>query len=378
MDVKVLAEAQKRGHEQVAFFNYPRVGLKAIIAVHNTALGPALGGCRMRMYENETQALDDVMRLSEGMTYKSSIAGLDLGGGKSVLIADPKMSEGRREFFLKFAECLNNMNGRYITAEDMGTSVADVMVMREITKYAAGFALDKGGSGDPSPWTARGVFQATLAACERRYGSKDLKGKHVTVQGVGHVGMYLVELLKEAGAKITVCDTSEAALKEAKDRFGVNVVSTDAIYDVDAQIYSPCAVGQTVNPETIKRLRCEIICGAANNQLLDSSLYASINERKMMYCPDFVVNSGGVISVGGEYIPGGWKKDWVTQKVMNIFNTTHRVLEESERRKKFPEVVAVELAKERVKEAEERKLASASGASCSASKSSMSACSAAH
>ncbi len=377
MDVKVLAEAQKRGHEQVAFFHYPRVGLKAIVAIHNTALGPALGGCRMRMYENESQAIDDVMRLSEGMTYKSSIAGLDLGGGKSVLIADPKMSAGRREFFLKFGECLNNLNGRYITAEDMGTSVADVMVMREITKYAAGYALDKGGSGDPSPWTARGVFQATLAACERRYGSKELKGKHVTVQGVGHVGMYLVELLKQAGAAITVCDTSEAACKEAKEKYGVNVVSTDAIYDVDAQIYSPCAIGQTVNPDTIKRLRCDIICGAANNQLLDSSLYTTINERKMMYCPDFVVNSGGVISVGGEYIPGGWNKQWVTDKVMNIFNTTHRVLEESEKRKKFPEVVAIELAKERVQEAENRKAAAACG-SCTTGKSSMSMSAAAH
>lgn len=368
MNVQVLAEAQKRGHEQVVFFNYPNVGLRAIVAIHNTVLGPALGGCRLRMYENESQALDDVMRLSEGMTYKSSLAGLDLGGGKSVLVADPKMTAGRREMFLKFAECLNNLNGRYITAEDMGTSVADVMIMREISKFAAGFAQDKGGSGDPSPFTARGVFQAMLAACERRYGSKDLKGKHVTVQGVGHVGLFLVEMLKEAGAKITVCDTNEAALREAKDKFGVTVVSTDAIYDVDAQIYSPCAIGQTVNPQTIGRLKCDIICGGANNQLLDSSMYAPITERKMIYCPDFVVNAGGVISVGAEYNQGGWNRTWVTQKVMNIFNTTLRVLDESDRRKRFPEVVAVELAKERIKETEERRAgARASGAACSKS-----------
>ncbi|MBX7145323.1 MAG: leucine dehydrogenase [Oligoflexia bacterium] len=369
MNVQVLAEAQKRGHEQVVFFNYPNVGLRAIVAIHNTVLGPALGGCRLRMYENESQALDDVMRLSEGMTYKSSLAGLDLGGGKSVLIADPKMSAGRREMFLKFAECLNNLNGRYITAEDMGTSVADVMIMREISKFAAGFAQDKGGSGDPSPFTARGVFQAMLAACERRYGSKDLKGRHVSVQGVGHVGMFLVEMLKEAGAKISVCDTNEAALREAKDKFGVNVVSTDAIYDLDAQIYSPCAIGQTVNPQTIGRLKCEIICGGANNQLLDSSMYAPITERKMTYCPDFVVNAGGVISVGGEYNQGGWNRTWVTQKVMNIFNTTLRVLDESDRRKRFPEVVAVELAKERIKEAEERRASVRATASCGSSKS---------
>lgn len=356
MDTKVLSEAQKRGHEQVCFFHYPQVGLKAIVAIHNTVLGPALGGCRMRVYENESQAIDDVMRLSEGMTYKSSLAGLDLGGGKSVLIADPAMAQGRRDLFLKFGECLNNLAGRYITAEDMGTSVADVMTMREVTKFAAGFALDKGGSGDPSPWTAKGVFQAMLAACERRYGSKDLKGKTVSVQGTGHVGMYLIELLKEAGAKIYACDTNEAALKVAKDKFGVEVVSTDAIYDVNAQIYSPSAIGQTVNPQTIKRLKCEIIVGAANNQLLDSSLYQMINDKKITYCPDFLVNAGGVISVGGEYIPGGWNKAWVTQKVMNIYNTTHKVLEQSERRNKFPEIVAVELAKERIKETEARRM----------------------
>lgn len=357
MDVHVLSEAQKRGHEQVVFFHYPRVGLKAIVAIHNTALGPALGGCRMRMYENESQAIDDVMRLSEGMTYKSSMAGLDLGGGKSILFADPSMSEGRREMFLQFAECLNHLNGRYITAEDMGTSVEDVMVMRELTKFAAGFSTDKGGGGDPSPWTARGVFQAIQAACERRFGSKDLKGKTVTVQGVGHVGMYLVEFLKEAGAKCVVCDTNENSLRAAKEKFGVEVVSTDAIYDVKCEIYAPCAVGQTVNPQTIKRLKCDIIAGAANNQLLDSSLYASIEEKNILYCPDFVVNAGGVISVGGEYNEGGWNRNWVMQKVSAIYNTTHRVLDESERRKKFPEVVAVELAKERVKDAEERKLA---------------------
>lgn len=367
MDIKVLSEAQKRGHEQICYFHYPQVGLKAIVAIHNTVLGPALGGCRMRLYENESQALDDVMRLSEGMTYKSSLAGLDLGGGKSVLIVDPALSKGRREVFLKFAECLNNLAGRYITAEDMGTSVADVMTMREVTKYAAGFAVDKGGGGDPSPWTAKGVFQAMLAACERRYGSKDLKGKSVSVQGTGHVGMFLIEMLHEAGAKIFACDTNEAALKSAKEKFGVEVVSTDAIYDVNAQIYSPSAIGQTVNPQTIKRLKCDIIVGAANNQLLDSSLYQMINDRKMTYCPDFLVNAGGVISVGGEYIKGGWNKAWVTQKVMNIYNTTHKVLEESERRNKFPEVVAVELAKERIKETEERRSAvkGSSSAQCS-------------
>jgi len=357
MEYKLIAEAERRGHEQVVVFNYPRVGLKAIVAIHNTVLGPALGGCRMRLYQDEGQALDDALRLSEGMTYKSSMAGLDLGGGKSVLVADPSMSQGRREMFQQFAHCLNYLGGRYITAEDMGTSVEDVMVMREITKFAAGFAVEQGGGGDPSPWTARGVFNGIIAACERRYGSGELKGKHVTVQGAGHVGMYLVKMLKDAGARVTVSDTVESRVRTARDKYGVEVVSSEAIYDVACDIYAPCAVGQTVNPNTIGRLTCDIIAGAANNVLLDASLYEPIRQKNIMYCPDFVINSGGVISVGAEYIPGGWSESWVTNKIKNIATSIHRVLDESERRGKFPEVVAVELAKERIKAAEESRKA---------------------
>lgn len=359
MERKVLAEAEKRGHEQVCYFHYPQVGLKAIVAIHNTVLGPSLGGCRMRLYEEEGQALEDAMRLSEGMTYKSSIAGLDLGGGKSCIIADPAMKEGRRELFEKFAQCLNALNGRYITAEDMGTGVEDVMVMRTISKFAAGFARDKGGSGDPSPWTARGVFNSIVAACERRYDSKDLTGKRVTLQGVGHVGMYLVEMLRKAGATVLVSDVNQGSLEKARSSFGAEVVAQDAIYESDCDIYAPCAIGQTVNPDTLKRLKCAIICGAANNQLLDSSCYKIIEDRKILYCPDFVVNSGGVISVGGEYIPGGWNEVWVTEKVKGIYHTIHRVLDESEKRRKFPEIVAVELAKERIKNKEEKDKAQA-------------------
>ena len=355
MAVQPFSEIERRGHEQVVFFHYPQVGLKAIVGIHNTVLGPALGGCRLRLYENESQALDDALRLSEGMTYKSSLAGLDLGGGKSCLIADPAMKEGRREMFLKFAECLNNLGGRYITAEDMGTSVADVMIMREITKFAAGFAREQGGGGDPSPWTARGVFQAMLAGAERKFGSKNLTGRTVTVQGVGHVGMYLVEHLKKAGAKVVVTDTQAALCERAKSEYGVEVVALDKIYDVPADIFSPCAVGQTVNPETLKRLKCSVIAGAANNQLINPSVYATIEEKGMMYLPDFAINSGGVISVGGEYVSGGWKESWVANKVDAIYQTTLRIIDESEKRKKFTEVVALELAKERIAETEAKK-----------------------
>lgn len=358
MSKGVLQQSEMRGHEQIVFFSYPQVGLRAIVGIHNTVLGPALGGCRMRVYTDEAQAIEDVLRLSEGMTYKSSLAGLNLGGGKSVIVADPSISgEERRKLFLKFGDCLNHLGGRYITAEDMGTGVADVMTMREITRYAAGFALENGGGGDPSPWTALGVFNSILAASEQAFGSKDLTGKRIALQGVGHVGMYLLGHLTKAGCKVTVCDTNPVALNTAKQEYGAAVVDLDAIYDVDCDIYSPNAVGQTVSAATLARLKCKIICGGANNQLTDPSVYSIIDSKNMVYCPDFVVNAGGVISVGAEYNDGGWKESWVKERVERINTTIKTVLTESVKRKKFPEVVALELAKERIKAEEERKAA---------------------
>lgn len=353
MESKVVSEIEKRGHEQLAVFNYPRVGLKAIVAIHNTVLGPALGGCRMRVYDNEAAAIEDALRLAEGMTYKSSLAGLDLGGGKSVLVADPMLKEGRRELFLQFGQCLNHLAGRYITAEDMGTSVADVMVMREVTRYAAGFSVEKGGGGDPSPWTAKGVFNGIKAALTKKFGNADLSKRAVTVQGCGHVGIYLIEHLVKAGAKVIVSDTQPARIEDAK-RFGVSVVESDAIYDQECDVYAPSAIGQTVNPSTIGRLKCSIIAGAANNVLVDSSMYDGLAKKGILYCPDFAINSGGVISVGAEYSPGGWNQSWVADKVERIGSTIERILNESEKRGKASEVVALELAKERIAAAEEK------------------------
>lgn len=354
--MEVFSQIEKRGHEEVAFFHYPQVGLKAIVAIHNTALGPSLGGLRIRLYDDESKALDDALRLSEGMTYKSSVAGLDLGGGKACIIADPAMRTGRREMLAQFGRCLNDLNGRYITAEDMGSSVEDMAVIREATKFVAGLAPEKGGSGDPSPWTAHGVFEGMLAAAQREFGSPDLKAKHIAVQGVGHVGIVLVGLLKKAGAIVTVCDTVEETLQAAKRQYDVTVVSPNAIYDVDCNIYAPCAAGQTVNEDTIKRLKCKIIAGAANNQLAHAELYGALQSKGITYCPDFVVNAGGIISVGCEYVEHGWNRAWVEQKVKNIGVTTGKVLDESKRSGKFTEVVAMELAKERIRAKQERKL----------------------
>ncbi len=355
MSQSVLQHCSARGHEQVAFFNYPDVGLKLIVGIHDTTLGPALGGCRMRAYDNEAQALEDVMRLSEGMTYKSSLAGLDLGGGKSCLIADPHMKEGREELFKKFGECLNHLAGRYITAEDMGTSVSDIMWIRSVSKHVVGTDPKQGGAGDPSPWTALGVFHAMRAAVERRFAAEPtLKGKRVSIQGVGHVGMYLLEHLTKAEALVTVCDTNATALDEASKKFGATVVTTDAIYDQPCDIFAPCAIGQTVNGDTLKRLSCKVIAGAANNQLPDRSVYGEITEREILYCPDFAINSGGVICVAAERMEGGPKRDWIERKVAGVYDTTARVLDESKRRGRFTEEVAVELAKERIADAKRR------------------------
>jgi leucine dehydrogenase len=347
MGGSILAEIEARGHEQVVFFNYPEVGLRAIIGIHNTVLGPGLGGCRMRLYPSEDAAIEDVLRLSEGMTYKSALAGLPLGGGKACILADPKMKEGREALFRKFGECLNAVMGRYITAEDMGTSVSDMMYVKETSKHVVGTDTNLGGSGDPSPWTAHGVFLAMQAAAERVFDTgRSLKGKRVSVQGIGHVGMYLVEHLAKEGAIVTVSDTHQAVVDEAVKKFGAQAASLDGIYDVPSDIFSPCAVGQTINSKTLPRLKTKIIAGAANNQLSDSSVYSIISDRGILYCPDFVINSGGVICVCAEATGRGNDTSWITGKVEDIYGTAGRVLDESKRRGKFTEAVAVELAKE--------------------------------
>ena len=356
MSITVLGECEKRGHEQVAFFYYPEVGLKAVVAIHDTTLGPSVGGCRMRMYESEAQAIDDVMRLSEGMTYKSSIAGLNIGGGKACLIVDPKIKEGREALFKKFGECLNSLNGRYYTAEDMGTSVTDLMWVRSNTSFVVGTDPNKGGGGDPSPWTAHGVFLSIQAAAERVFGTKDLTGRKVALQGVGHVGMYILEELRQHGADVAVCDTHDSSVQEAVSKYGATATTPDGIYDVACDVYAPCAVGQTINPKTLQRLDCKIIAGAANNQISDPSVYPLIQKRNILYCPDFVINSGGIICVAGEMGDQGWDEKWVKEKVAQIFQTTCKVLNEAEKRGKFTEEVAIQLAKERIAAAKRAKI----------------------
>ena len=349
MSGSVLEQCTTRGHEQVCYFSYPEVGLRAIVAIHDTTLGPALGGCRMRLYDHESEALDDVLSLSEGMTYKSALADLPLGGGKSCLLVDPRLGEGRKELFLKFGACLNALAGRYITAEDMGTSVSDMMWIREVSKFVVGTDRNAGGAGDPSPWTALGVYNAMCAGVEVAFpDAPSLLGKRVSVQGVGHVGMYLVEHLHKAGAVITISDPHEQNIRRAQEAFGVSVVEPDDIYAVPADVFAPCAVGQTVNESTLKVMSCKLIAGAANNQLSDAGVYDILRERGVLYCPDFAINSGGVICVCSEAMGERPGPSWLEDKVAGIFATTAMILQKARASGRSSEEIAIEIAKDKI------------------------------
>lgn len=347
----VFSRCSQRGHEQVSFFYDPVTKLKAIVAIHNTVLGPALGGCRMKLYDSEDQALEDVMRLSEGMTYKSSLAGLDLGGGKACIIADHTIEEGREELFKSFGRALNNLSGRYYTAEDMGSRVSDMKAIKTETEYCVGFPEEEGGSGDPSPWTALGVFEAIQAVCKKKL-KKDLKDLKVAIEGLGGVGYRLAEHLHKEGVQLFVSDVDPKATKKAKDKLGTTVLSIENLYSADCDIFSPCAIGQTVNMHTIAEMKCSAIVGAANNQIDNPEVNIVLKEKGILYCPDFAINAGGVISVGAELLPGGWNKEWVAKKVKNIENTVIQIIEESEKTNSYPEYVALRLAEERIKERE--------------------------
>lgn len=347
MNPEIFTHFGQRSHEQLSFFYCPRTKLKAIVAIHSTVLGPALGGCRIRKYETEAQAIEDVMRLAEGMTYKNAVAGMDLGGGKACIIADPKMEEGREDLFKEFGRSLNKLGGSYITAEDMGARVEDMRIVKAVSPYCVGFPIEDGGSGNPSPWTALGVFRAFQAVSERKL-VKNLKDMKIAIQGVGQVGAKLAKLLREQGALVYCSDTDIGNLNRLKDEIGVVPVEFDKIYDVDCDIFSPCAIGQTINPQTLPRIKASVILGAANNQLSSAEMYPLLKARNIVYCPDFVVNAGGVISVGAELNSGGWQENWVRAKIDAIANTIINVLERSERDGKSSEEIALQIARERI------------------------------
>ena len=322
--MNAMTEMSKYRHEKVLFVNNEKAGLKAIIAIHNTNLGPAIGGCRLFPYATYDDALFDVLRLSRGMSHKNAVAGLAHGGAKGVIIADP--SEKTEAMFEAFAEAVNNLGGEYITAEDVNTTCDDALVMLRKTKYLCGLPQN---SGDPSPFTARGVWQGIRATAKVALGTDSLDGLTIAVQGLGKVGYDLGRLLHESGAKLIVANRSNKAVAErAALEFGAKVVATDEIVSQKCDIFSPNAMGAILNPTTIPLLNCRAVAGGANNQILDEASGLALKARGIFYAPDFVINGGGVINAAAE-VDGPYNKEAVLEKVDNIYNSIEHILSES-------------------------------------------------
>jgi len=309
------------GHEEIAMGSDPRSGYRGIVAIHSTKLGPALGGTRFWSYATDDEAIVDALRLSRGMTYKNAVAGLHLGGGKSVIIGDNRTID-REEIFRAHGRLVESLGGRYITAEDVGTSTADMDFVHLETKHVAGLAH---ASGDPSPVTAHGVFRAVQASAKARWGSDDLTGKVVAIQGCGSVGRFLAGELHEAGAKLFVTDIHPERAQRVADETGATIVGPGEIYSVAADIFAPCAMGGIINDETIPQLKVEIVAGGANNQLLEPRHGDILEQRGLMYAPDYVANAGGVINVYGEV--AGWDAEHALQKADEIYDTILGVYE---------------------------------------------------
>ena len=312
------------GHEQILFCTDEETGLKAIIAIHDTTLGPALGGTRMWDYTTEAEALQDVLRLSRGMTFKAAISGLNLGGGKAVIIGDAT-TEKTEALMKKFGEYVDSLGGKYITAEDVGMNTKDMEYVREMTKHVTGIPESMGGSGDPSPVTAYGVYMGMKASAKFKWGSDSLKGKKILVQGVGNVGKNLVKHTTEEGAKVYITDINVSKLEKVSKMYGAEIIMGDSIYDMDMDIYAPCALGATLNTNTLNRLKCDIIAGAANNQLEDELVHAEmVKEKGLIYAPDFLINAGGLINVYSEI--NGYNREKSLEQTKKIYNTTLEIL----------------------------------------------------
>jgi leucine dehydrogenase len=313
--MEIFEKLKEHGHEQVVFWHEKSIGYRGIIAIHDTTLGPALGGTRFWNYRSDEEAITDVLRLSKGMTYKAAAAGLNLGGGKAVIIGDPNTTN-REMIFRAHGRAVDSLKGRYITAEDVGTSVEDMDFVQMETEYVSGVA---GGLGDPSPVTAYGTFRGIKACAREKYGDDSLAGRTVAVQGLGHVGYWLCRHLVEEGASLVVTDIHEQRVHRIVKEFGADAVGPDEIYGVDAQIFAPCALGAVINDDTIARFRFDIVAGAANNQLAEERHGDAIEKRGILYAPDFVINAGGLINVYGEL--NNWGAERAKRKAGEIYQT---------------------------------------------------------
>lgn len=344
--MEMFEQLETMGHERVLICSNPDVGLKAIIAVHSTALGPGLGGARMWRYNSDEEAITDALRLSRGMTYKAAAAGLNLGGGKAVIIGDSKTDKSEA-LFRAFGRYIDSLGGLYITAEDVGTDMEDMELILSETRWVTGVSPSHGGSGDPSPVTAFGTLQGIKSAVNWKYGDNSLRGRSVAIQGLGSVGGYLAQYLIEEGAKVFGSDIDQDEIEKARG-IGVEIVGADEIYDVDCDIFAPCALGAILNDETIPRLRCSIIAGASNNQLAEDKKHAKmLAEREILYAPDFVINAGGLINVYNELM-GGYNQERALRMTRSIYLNLSRVFEIARRDGITTAVAADRLAEERI------------------------------
>jgi len=334
-------------HEQLVFCSDKESGLKAIIAIHSTTLGPSLGGCRMWPYENEEAALKDVLRLSRGMTYKAAVAGLNLGGGKAVIIGDSKTMKNET-LFRSFGRFVQSLGGRYITAEDVGTSVHDMEWVSCETNFVTGIHQERGGSGDPSPVTALGVFFGIKAALKWKSGSDSFAGKRVVVQGLGQVGQSLVTRLVEAGAKVVAADIFEGNIKKAvAANPSIEIINPDAVYSTPCDIFVPCALGGVVNDDTIDKLRCGIVAGSANNVLADEDKHSvALQKKDILYIPDFVISAGGLINVANEL--QGYRRQQALDQASGIYDIVMQILKIAEVENTTTQKASMTLAERRI------------------------------
>ncbi|MCH2450219.1 MAG: leucine dehydrogenase [Gracilimonas sp.] len=324
----IFNELSNKEHEQVVICSDPATGLKAIIAIHNTTLGPALGGTRMWDYESEEAAMRDVLRLSRGMTYKSAISGLNLGGGKAVIIGDPH-TEKTEALFRSFGRFVDGLGGRYITAEDVGMTEKEMEWIYSETKYVTGIPKALGGSGNPSPVTAYGVYMGVKACANKAYGSDSLEGKKIALQGAGNVASYFARHAAKEGAKLYICDIYEDKAKELVEEVGGELVAPDSIYGLDVDIFTPCALGGIINDDTLDQFKCDIIAGGANNVLDEEDKHGQmLLDKGIIYAPDYVINAGGIINIASEL--EGYNEERALQNAGNIYNTITDILNYSE------------------------------------------------
>lgn len=336
---------QTSGHEQVVFCHSPDAGLRAIIALHSTVLGPALGGVRMRPYGSTEAALSDALRLSQTMTYKNALAGLNVGGGKAVIIGDPKVDK-TEVLFRAFGRYVDSLGGRYITAEDVGTDVNDMEQIYLETGCVTGVHQIHGGSGDPAPFTAYGALQALMASLNRKFGHEEVGKASIAVQGLGHIGMELVKLLKERGARLYVTDLDAALVERAVAEYGAEAVKPDEIYEVEADVFAPCALEGSINEHTLPRLRAKVVCGTANNQLATPQMGLELQQRGILYAPDYAVNAGGVMNVSLEI--DGYNRERAMRLIRSIYHTLGRIFDLSEHESIPPQQAADRIAQARI------------------------------